>query len=132
MEDEEVSNSLVADVKTLAEAIGTLAQTTEKALDTAERAIPTEERQELSQQNQPIRKQLSVIVATSKALAANADKKTTRDTKTSAPVGFTSHIPKAELKDWTVTTENEEARFHIQTTTVGIREWIGALQEWTP
>jgi len=132
MEDEEISNSLVADVKTLAEAIGILAETTEKALETAERAIPMEERKELTQRNQPIRTKLNDIVATSKSLAANANAKATREETPTNNTGFTVHLPKAELKDWTLTTEDKQARYHIQTTSVGIREWVSALKDWTP
>jgi ElaB/YqjD/DUF883 family membrane-anchored ribosome-binding protein len=132
MEDEEISDSLVADVKTLAEAVGTLAQTTEKALEAAERAIPTEERDELTQSNRPIRAKLNEIVATSKSLANNADEKVKREKSPSSKVGFTGHVPKAELKDWTLTTDDTQAQYHIQTTSVGIREWMSALEDWTP
>ena len=123
------SKTLSSDVRTLAKALSALAESTSKAMNSTEKLVPEKEREAFKKANAELTGELRKIQVTASELSRQPEVKP--EELSAKPLmaqsGFIAVIPKAELKDWTLTTEETAATFHLQTTRAGIREWVDSF-----
>ena len=129
MQDELDSKTLSSDVRTLANALSALAESTSKAMNSTEKLVPEKEREAFKKANAELTGELRKIQVTASELSKQPEVKAEEMSvkPLMAQSGFIAVIPKAELKDWTLTTEETAATFHLQTTRAGIREWVDSF-----
>ena len=129
-EQEEIeSKTLSSDVRALAEAVSALAESTNAAFVATGNLVREEEKEAFKKVNATLVGKLELVKTTANQLAEQPEKPSdgAKNTPLKAQSGFVNEIPQAELKDWTLTTEETKATFHLQTTSAGVREWMSAV-----
>lgn len=124
----QTSTAMEDDLRSLADAIRVLAQSAEVNLNATASVLTESQKERFNDKNRPLIEKLDGISSLAEKMVTRPEVQRPQEDATTKD-WFSVVIPGAELKDWTLTTEENKATFHIQLTSAGLGSWLNHLKD---